>query len=61
MNSPKILIATFILVLASIITFNALQVSATEVTIDTNLFVTPHIISFETVFPGEVQYALYHS
>lgn len=32
------------------------QVGATNVVIDPNLSVTPHVISFETVFPGEVHF-----
>ncbi len=39
-----------------ILTLNALRVEATSVTISENLSVTPNVISFETVFPGEVHF-----
>lgn len=41
---------------AAIILAGSIQVSATHITIDSNLFVSPNVISFETVFPGEVHF-----
>src|SRR3989344_5933705 len=38
------------------ILFFSLQVSASHVTIDPNLSVSPNVISFSTVFPGEVHF-----
>lgn len=35
---------------------NSIQVSATNVTIDENLTVSPGVISFETTFPGDVRF-----
>ena len=39
-----------------VILVGSIEVRATHVTIDANLSVSPNIISFETVFPGEVLY-----
>ena len=38
----------------AVVLVGSIRVSATHVTIDTNLSVTPNIISFQTVFPEEV-------
>src|SRR3989344_6574138 len=43
-----------LLAIGAVVALQTSQVGATEVTIDTNLSVTPSVISFETVFPGEV-------
>ena len=54
MKKPGFLIVIGLALAAGIVALHALQVTATTVIIDTNLSVTPGIISFETVFPGEV-------
>lgn len=41
---------------AALLALDVLRVEATHVTIDENLTVTPNVISFETVFPGEVHF-----
>lgn len=56
MITKKHLLTALILGVGVVITASTLQVSATQVTIDVNLAVTPNIISFETVFPGEVYF-----
>ncbi|MEK7584809.1 MAG: hypothetical protein AAB490_06210 [Patescibacteria group bacterium] len=56
MKNPKILILAEIAGILIIFGMHTLQVSATTVTIDVNLSVTPNVISFETVFPGEVHF-----
>ena len=45
-----------ILSLVAILIASTITVSATDVTIDSNLSVSPSVISFETVFPGEVHF-----
>ncbi len=57
MNKKQLLLVLVIgaaAMLASLLKFS-LQARATHVAIDPNLSVTPNIISFQTVFPGEVQ------
>jgi hypothetical protein len=41
---------------AALILASSVQVGATNVTVDVNLSVSPAVVSFETVFPGEVQF-----
>ena len=45
-----------LLAIGAVVALQTSQVGATDVTIDTNLSVTPSVISFETVFPGEVHF-----
>lgn len=55
MKRRLITITTTIAVCAAVVLLmRAVQVSATHVYINSNLTVSPSIISFETVFPGEV-------
>ena len=56
MNWKKLLLAGVILGGLVVVIFHTTQVRATNVTIDKNLSVTPSIISFATVFPGEVNF-----
>ncbi|TSC81668.1 MAG: hypothetical protein G01um101420_914 [Parcubacteria group bacterium Gr01-1014_20] len=56
MKTIRSLILVGLLGSGLILTFNALRVEATNVTISENLSVTPNVISFETVFPGEVHF-----
>lgn len=56
MDIKKILLVSVGAVAAILLFFNYINVSATQVTIDQNLSVTPNIISFTTVFPGEVNF-----
>lgn len=53
MNTKRSFIAVGALGAILIIAFNAFHVSAWGVTIDTNLSVSPNVISFSTVFPQE--------
>ncbi|OGZ56334.1 MAG: hypothetical protein A3G60_02030 [Candidatus Ryanbacteria bacterium RIFCSPLOWO2_12_FULL_47_9c] len=39
-----------------IVLFGSIRVGAQNVTIDPNLNVSPNVISFETTFPGEVNF-----
>src|SRR3989344_9611211 len=54
MRQKLTIIGIAFLAIAAVVAFQSSQVGATDVTIDTNLSVTPNVISFETVFPGEV-------
>lgn len=54
MSARRLFIGIAILGSFALLAFNALRVTATHVTIDENLSVTPNVVSFETVFPGEV-------
>ena len=51
----KIILGSAAGVLA-IVLFGSIRVGAQNVTIDPNLNVSPNIISFETTFPGEVNF-----
>lgn len=52
--AKKRIIAFSMLVALAVVLAGSIEVSATHVTIDANLFVSPSVISFETVFPGEI-------
>src|SRR3989344_8962419 len=56
MKSKFTVIGIALLAIGAVIALQSSQVGATDVTIDINLEVTPNVISFETVFPGEVQF-----
>ncbi|MEK7630865.1 MAG: hypothetical protein AAB417_02465 [Patescibacteria group bacterium] len=52
---PKVLGALGVLIIVGVLV-STVQVGAQVVSIDANLSISPNIISFETVFPGEVHY-----
>ena len=54
MKQKLTVIGIALLAIGGVIALQSSQVAATTVTIDINLSVTPNVISFETVFPGEV-------
>jgi len=56
MSRPKAIIIASAIGILFFVLFSSIQVGATHVEIDANLSVSPGIISFETVFPGEVHF-----